>query len=82
MSVNLLTVQHFEFLRLKGGCVCSSSQSTLVKMPHWWKSHDAVQMLLHSSDPDQDFLQRLSADNKVAASKERVNVPAKLHLNS
>ena len=27
-----------EFLSLKGGCT-GSSESTLVKMPHCWKSH-------------------------------------------
>ena len=34
----LLTEQYFEFLSLKGGCT-GSSESTLVKMPHCWKSH-------------------------------------------
>ena len=37
-SVKLLTEQHLEFLSLKGGCT-GSSESTLVKMPHCWKSH-------------------------------------------
>ena len=37
MSVKLLTEQHLEFLSLKGGCT-GSSVSTLVKMPHCWKS--------------------------------------------
>ena len=40
MNVKLLTEQNLEFLRLKGG----SSESTLVKMPHCWKSHVAVQL--------------------------------------
>ena len=31
-----------EVLCLKGGCT-GSSESTLVKMPHWWKSHAAAQ---------------------------------------
>ena len=34
MSVKVLTEQHLEFLRLKGGCT-GSSESTLVKMPHF-----------------------------------------------
>ena len=34
MTVKLLTEHHFEFLRLKGGCR-GSSESTLVKMPHF-----------------------------------------------
>ena len=38
MSVKLLTEHHLEFLLLKGGCR-GSSESTLVKMPHCWKSH-------------------------------------------
>ena len=38
MSVKLLTGHHLEFLSLKGGCT-GSSESTLVKIPHCWKSH-------------------------------------------
>ena len=38
MNVKLLTEHHLEFLSLKGGCT-GSSKSTLVKMPHCWKSH-------------------------------------------
>ena len=38
MSVKLLTKLHLEFLSLKGGCT-GSSESTLVKKPHCWKSH-------------------------------------------
>ena len=38
MSVKLLTEHHFDFLNLKGGCT-GSSESTLVKMPHCWKSN-------------------------------------------
>ena len=37
MSVKLLTEHHLEVLRLKGGCA-GLSESTLVKMPHCWKS--------------------------------------------
>ena len=37
MIVKLLTEHHFEFLSLTGGCT-GSSESTLVKMPHCWKS--------------------------------------------
>ena len=44
MSVKLLTEHHLEFLSFKGGCT-GSSESTLVKMPHCWKSHVAAQML-------------------------------------
>ena len=38
MTVKLLTEQHLQFLSLKGGCT-GSSEYTLVKMPHGWKSH-------------------------------------------
>ena len=38
MIVKLLTEHHLEFLSFKGGCI-GSSESTLVKMPHCWKSH-------------------------------------------
>ena len=41
MSVKLLTDHDLEFLRLKGGCI-ASSESTLVRMPHSWKSHVAA----------------------------------------
>ena len=41
MSVKLLTEHYLEFLSLKGGCT-GSSESTLVKMPHCWKSHIAA----------------------------------------
>ena len=38
MSVKLLTEHHLEFLSLKIGCT-GTSESTLVKMPHFWNSH-------------------------------------------
>ena len=38
MIFKLLTEHHLEFLSLKGDCI-GSSESTLVKMPHCWKSH-------------------------------------------
>ena len=37
MNVKLLTEHHLELLSLTGGCT-GSSESTLVKMPHCWKS--------------------------------------------
>ena len=45
MDVKLLTEYHLDFLSLKVGCT-DSSESTLVKMPHCWKSHVADQMWL------------------------------------
>ena len=54
MSVKLLTGNHSEFLSLKGGCT-GSSLSTLVKIPHCWKSRFVAQMAcapsLHSNQP-------------------------------
>ena len=38
MIIKLLTEHNLEFLSLQGGC-SGSSESTLVKMPHCWKSH-------------------------------------------
>ena len=46
MTVKLLTEQHLEFLSLKGGSTCSS-ESTLVKMLHFWKSHVMAQLSLY-----------------------------------
>ena len=43
MTVKLLTEHHLGFISLTGGCR-SSSESTLVKMPHCWKSHVAAQI--------------------------------------
>ena len=43
MSVQLLTEHHLEFRSLRGDYT-GSSESTLVKMPHGWKSHVAAQM--------------------------------------
>ena len=43
MTVKLLTEHHFEFLSLKGGYT-GLSESTLVKLPHCWKSRFAAQL--------------------------------------
>ena len=43
MTVNLLTEHLLEVLSIKGGCT-GSSESTLVKMPHCWKSYAAAQI--------------------------------------
>ena len=47
MSVKLLTEDNLEFLCLKGDCI-GSSESTLVKMPHCWKSLSRLNYLSHS----------------------------------
>ena len=43
MSVKLLTEHNFEFLILRRGCT-GSAESTLVKKPHYWKSHVTAQL--------------------------------------
>ena len=45
MPVRLLTEHHLDFLSLKGGYT-GSSESTLVEMPHCWKSRAAAQTFL------------------------------------
>ena len=45
MIVKLPTEHHLEFLSLKGSCR-GLSESTLVKMPHCWKSHAIAHMIL------------------------------------
>ena len=45
MTVKLLTRHYLDILSLKGGCT-GSSESTLVKSPHCWKSHVAAHILL------------------------------------
>ena len=45
MSVKLLIEHNLEFRSLEGGCI-GSTESTLVKMPHFWKSRVAAQLLL------------------------------------
>ena len=45
MSVKLLTAHHLRLLSFKG-CSTDSSESTLVKMPHCWKSHVTAHMSL------------------------------------
>ena len=48
LHIQLLTDHHLEFLSLKGGCT-GSYESTLVRMPHCWKSHVAAQIFFVSS---------------------------------
>ena len=45
MIVKLLSEHHLEFQSLRGGCR-GSSESTLVKMPHCWKSHATAHRIL------------------------------------
>ena len=50
LSVKLLTEHHLEFLSLKGICT-GLSESTLVKMPHCWKSHVMAQITIKVKQP-------------------------------
>ena len=43
MRIKLLTEHHLDILSLKGSCT-GSSECTLAKIPHCWKSHDVAQM--------------------------------------
>ena len=43
MTDELLTEHHLDFLNFKGGCT-GSSESTLVKMQHYWQSHVTAHM--------------------------------------
>ena len=43
MNVQLLTDHHLMYLSLTGGCK-GSSESTIFKMPHCWKSHVAAHL--------------------------------------
>ena len=45
MVVKLLTEHYLEFLSLKGSYT-GSTEFTLVKMPHCWKSHVTAHMLV------------------------------------
>ena len=45
MTVKLLTEDNLESLSFKGGCT-GSSESTLVKMTHCWKSHVLAHAIL------------------------------------
>ena len=54
MSNKLLTEHHLECLSLKDGCT-GSSESTLVKMPHCWKSHVTAQMFICTGQKTASF---------------------------
>ena len=51
MSVKLLTEHNLEFLSFKG-CCTGSSNSTLVKMPHCWKSHAVTQLVIGNDEKE------------------------------
>ena len=57
--IKLLTEHYLEFLSLTGGCT-GSSESTLVKMPHCWKSHVTAQVLYVSFTEDSSEIPLLT----------------------
>ena len=57
MIVKLLTEHHLEFLSLKGGCT-GSSESTIVKVPHCWKSHDTAHIQTAVTDGGRSCMWR------------------------
>ena len=58
MNIKLLTEHHLEFLSLTGGCT-GWSESTLVKIPHCWKSHVAAQLLSSDIEIVDSYFNRL-----------------------
>ena len=49
MGAKLLTKHLLQVLSLKGGCT-GSSEPTLVKMSHCWKSHATAHLILMMAD--------------------------------
>ena len=68
MSVKLLTEHHLEFLSLKGGST-GSSEATLVKMPHCWKSHVAAQLSISVNDSVNEEMDGKPLETKPAQPK-------------
>ena len=64
MGVKLLTEYHLELLSLKGGCI-GPSESTLVKMPHCWKSHVTAHLLCIST---------VCMNGKISQNRSLINV--------
>ena len=65
MSVKLLIELNLVFLSLTGGCT-GSSESTLVKMAHFWKSHVMVQIFLNTG-PRMQSVTCLATDTCLTA---------------
>ena len=61
MSVKLLIELNLVFLGLTGGYT-GSSESTLVKMAHCWKSHVTVQIFLNTGPRRQSVITCLATD--------------------
>ena len=68
MSLKLMTEHHLEFLSLNGGCT-GSSESTLVKMPHCWKSHVTPHEVLQLAWRRIQILSYVSVESIIKAIK-------------
>ena len=69
MSVIVLTEHHLEYLSLKRGCT-GSSESTLVKMPHCWKSHVTVQCI-NKIEPSPQIILMIEEEKKKKKKKKK-----------
>ena len=66
MTGKLLTDRHLGFLSLTGDCT-GSSESTLVEMAHFWKSHVTAHLVkvLDHQIVENDNIYNHVADNKL-----------------
>ena len=64
MNIKLLTEHHLECLSLTGGCT-GSPESTLVKMPHCWKSHVMAHMFVSIED-SREAIKEITCHNHVS----------------
>ena len=76
MTVKLLTEHHLEFLGLNGGYT-GLSESTLVKMPHFWKTHVAA-----LCPPPLETLILLHANNNGADQPAHMLNPAEHEIST
>ena len=81
MSVKLLTEHNLECLSLIEDCT-GSSESTHVKMPHYWKSHVTAQMLCTALLPNfyPGYIQFFSCEHVFGITVE--NSVCLDHMNS
>ena len=62
MTVKLLAEHYLELLSLTGGCT-GLSESTLVKMPHCWKSHVTAHFMNVQISDKISLSSRFTADD-------------------
>ena len=71
MGVMLLTAHHLEFLNLKGGYT-GSSESTLFKMPHCWKSHVTAHVFNELIDSEWDNKEKNTKETKRRSTRIKI----------